>query len=137
MLKRILLGAALVSAPLLMPAAAHAQSSQQTRSANAPIGGLLTIFGDDKCPADTICVTAPESDRYRIPKDLRQPIGRPQQSESQAVRMEGMVQSNNAGTGSCSTVGVGGGTGCFVRQATAAKAETRARKKAAEDLPLP
>jgi hypothetical protein len=32
----------------------------------------LTIFEGDACPADTICVVAPNSERYRIPKQFRQ-----------------------------------------------------------------
>lgn len=139
MLKRILMGAALAAAPLLMPAAAQAQAqnSQQTQSANAPIGGVLTVYGNDPCPADTICVRAAENERYRIPKTLRDETGSPQQTESWAVRAEGVQQVGNFGTGSCSTVGAGGSTGCFVKQATAAKAEARARKKAETALPLP
>jgi hypothetical protein len=103
---------------------------------NAPVGGLVTVFGNDPCPADTICVRAPETERYRIPKDLRDQTITPK-NESMAVRMDPIVRDNTTGTGSCSTVGPGGSTGCFVRQATEAKAERRAKKKADAYLPLP
>ena len=78
-----------------------------------------------------------KGDRFRIPSELRTSSAGPQQTESQAVRMEGVVQNNPTGTGSCSTVGASGGTGCFVRQATTAKAEAKARDRAQRDLPLP
>ncbi|UZK65103.1 hypothetical protein [Sphingomonas sp. M1-B02] len=137
MLKRFLLAATVASIPMLAPATAQAQNSQQTRSANAPIGGVLTVFGDDRCPSDVICVRAPESERYRIPQNLREQPGAPQQTESWAVRSGDALDAGRMGTGSCTTVGASGSTGCFVRQARQSKAEANARKEAANNLPLP
>jgi hypothetical protein len=134
MLKRIAILAALAAAPVLIPSA-QAQTAAQN--------SVLVIYGDDKCPTNTngeeivVCRRLDESERFRIPPTLREPAGRPQANESWAVRSEGALQVGRSGTGSCSATGAGGGTGCFVKQATAAKAETKARKKAEENLPLP
>lgn len=135
MLNRIMIAGALAAAPLLLPAVAHAQNAAQD--------GVLVIYGNDKCPTNAngeeivVCRRLDERERYRIPQNLREQGGPPQKTESWAVRSQDALTSGDFGTGSCSTVGVGGGTGCFVRKATAARAETRARKKAEENLPLP
>jgi hypothetical protein len=133
MLKKILIGAAFSAAPMLVPAAAQAQAQN----------GVLLIYGDDKCPTNengeeiVICRRLDESERFRIPQTLREQPGRPQATESWAVRSEAALGAGATGTGSCSTVGAGGSTGCFVRQATQSRREARARKKEETDLPLP
>jgi hypothetical protein len=135
MLNRILIAGALAAVPMLMPAAAHAQ--------NAPQNGVLVIYGKDKCPTNSngeeivVCKRVDEAERYRIPSNLREQAGPPQQTESWAVRSEGTVTANTFGTGSCTTAGVGGTTGCFVKEATAAKADVKARKKEEQNLPMP
>jgi len=135
MLKQIVIAGALAAIPMLMPVAAQAQ--------NAPQNGVLVIYGKDKCPTNSngeeivVCKRLDEAERYRIPTNLREQGGLPQKTESWAVRSQDSLTSGDFGTGSCTTVGVGGGTGCFVRQATAARAETRARRKAEQNLPLP
>ncbi|MBX3565520.1 MAG: hypothetical protein KF730_13200 [Sphingomonas sp.] len=134
MLKKIALLAAFAAAPALIPSA---------QAQNAAQNGVLIIYGDDKCPTNTngeeivVCRRLDEAERYRIPKNLREAEGRPQANESWAVRSQGALDTGRFGTGSCSTVGVGGTTGCFVQQATAAKKERQAAKKAEENLPLP
>ena len=135
MLNRILAGAALAAIPMLAPAVAHAQNAAQN--------GVLVIYGNDRCPTNengeeiVVCRRLDEAERFRIPKTLREQAGPPQQTESWAVRSQQAMEVGNFGTGSCSTVGVGGTTGCFVKQATAAKAEYRARREAETNLPLP
>jgi hypothetical protein len=134
MLKKMALLAALAAAPALIPAA---------QAQNAAQNGVLVIYGDDKCPTNdngeeiVVCQRLDEAERFRIPKNLREQTGRPQANQSWAVRSEAALEAGDFGTGSCSAVGVGGTTGCFVRQATAAKKERRAIKKAEENLPLP
>lgn len=134
-LKRIAFAAAAAAAPLLLPAAAHAQSASQ--------GSVLIIYGNDKCPTNkngeevVVCQRLDESERFRIPKNLRDEGGPPQKRESWAIRSQDALTAGDFGTGSCSTTGVGGQTGCFVRQATRARAERRARKEAETNLPLP
>jgi hypothetical protein len=133
MLKRIVIVAGLAAAPLLVPAA-HAQAAPN---------GVLIIYGEDKCPTNddgeeiVVCQRLDEADRFRIPQNLRQQSGRPQANESWAVRSADALDAGRMGTGSCSTVGPGGQTGCFVRQATRARAESNARRDEQTDLPLP
>lgn len=134
MLKKLAIVAVLAAAPALIP---NAQAQ------NAASNGVLLIYGNDKCPTNTdgeeivVCQRLDEAERFRIPKTLREQAGRPQANESWAVRSQGALEAGQTGTGSCSTVGVGGGTGCFVQQATAAKKERKEAKKAEENLPLP
>ncbi len=86
---------------------------------------VLTIFGEDKCPVDTICVRAPERDRYRIPKEFREPS---QKSENQswAARSQSTLNEGKSGTGSCSPSGAGGWTGCWAEQMRKAREERAA-----------
>ncbi len=131
MLKKIMI-AGLFAVPLAWAAPAAAQQS----------GGVLLIYGNDKCPTNkdgeeiVVCQRLDESERYRVPKDLRDAEVAPQK-ESWAVRQQDALTTGAVGTGSCSAVGASGSTGCFVRQATAARAERRKQKKAESDLPLP
>lgn len=133
MLKRIVIMAGLAAAPLLVPAA-QAQTAQN---------GVLLIYGEDKCPTNdngeeiVVCQRLDESERFRIPQTLRGSTGRPQANESWAVRSEDALDAGRMGTGSCSTVGANGSTGCFVRNATRARAESKERREAQTDLPLP
>lgn len=135
MLNRILIAGALAAVPMLMPAAAQAQ--------NAPQNGVLVIYGNDKCPTNSngeeivVCKRVDEAERYRIPSNLREQGGPPQKTESWGVRAQDAVTAGSFGIGSCTTAGIGGATGCFVKEATAARAETRARRKAEQNLPLP
>jgi hypothetical protein len=95
---------------------------------------ILTIFGSDKCPENTICVRAPEGERYRIPKALREPSKSPD-SVSWAARSQATLAEGKTGTGSCSSVGPGGWTGCWAEQMRQARAEAKAAKDAAPEVP--
>ena len=131
MLKRLAI-AALTAAPLAWAAPAAAQQ--------AP--GVLLIYGNDKCPTNKdgeeiiVCQRLDESERFRIPKDLRDAEVKPQQ-ESWAVRQQDALTTGATGTGSCSAVGANGSTGCFVQQATQARQERRKTKEVEQNLPLP
>lgn len=131
MLKKIAI-ATLIAAPIFWAAPAAAQQS----------AGVLLIYGNDKCPTNkdgeeiVVCQRLNESERFRVPKDLREGEVKPQR-ESWAVRQQDALTTGATGTGSCSAVGASGSTGCFVRQATAARQERRKEKQAAENLPLP
>ena len=123
-MKRLLI-IALMLAPLALPLApASAQRSER----------LLTIFGEDKCPADTICVRAPERDRYRIPKELRRSTVTPD-SQSWAVRSQSTLDTGHSGINSCSTSGPQGWTGCWLQQMKQAREE--AKQNAAADRETP
>ena len=98
---------------------------------------LLTIFGEDKCPSDTICVVAPESERYRIPKPFRQGPVAPK-NESWAVQSQSLVNEvGKTGTGSCSAVGAGGWTGCWTKYMQQQRAEAEAQKAGTAVTTLP
>ena len=113
---------ALILAPL-----GFAAAPAQAQLANERV---LTIFGDDKCPADTICVRAPESERYRIPKALRNSGVIAPENQSWAARANETLDAHAAtGTGSCTAVGPGGWTGCYQQQMRAARAERRQAAK--------
>lgn len=124
---RILIAiAALVLAPLAMPMFASAQIANER---------ILTIFGEDKCPTDTICVRAPENERYRIPKNLRNSGVIAPQNQSWAARAEGTLSAGaKTGIGSCSANGPSGWTGCWAQQMRAARAEAAAAKENAPDI---
>ncbi len=94
----------------------------------------LIIFGDDKCPADTICVTAPESERYRIPKALRAKPYSPE-NESWSLRAQAALEAGKSGIGSCSAIGSGGWTGCYMEEMRKAREEARQRAAGNKDLP--
>lgn len=105
--------AALLPGALLLAGPAAAQSNTRT----------VTVFGTDPCPTSNgeeivVCARLPEEERFRIPKTLRQGTLTPD-STAQAVRNRRIVDSEVAaeGTGSCSTVGVGGASGCFLQNA--------------------
>lgn len=87
---------------------------------------FVVVFGNDPCPRDTICVRAPENERYRIPEQLRGERG-----EAAAARWGDRAKSleyvGQSGTMSCSPAGAGGATGCFRELARQARAERDAR----------
>lgn len=88
---------------------------------------VLTIFGNDKCPANTICVRAPEEERYRIPKGLRQSTPTPD-SQSWAIRSQATLSEGYSGPG-CSAAG-GIIDTCFAKQLRAAREEAKAAREA-------
>lgn len=96
----------------------------------------LIVYGNDKCPEGTVCIRAPESERYRIPQSLRSgplaPADQPWSRKAEAIRDVGA-----AGTGSCSNTGAGGWTGCWQKQMRAARAERKQQAEARAESPLP
>ena len=91
----------------------------------------LIIYGDDPCPESTdpnevtVCARLPDSDRYRVPPNLRENPNDPA-SNSWANRATELSYVGRTGTDSCSTVGGGGFTGCFNQIVSQSRAE-RAR----------
>jgi hypothetical protein len=93
----------------------------------------LVIYGRDRCPSGAgeeivVCARRPESERYRIPEQLREGSSNPE-NESWAVRAESLEYVGRTGTQSCSTVGPGGFTGCWDQMVRAWRAE-RAQNRA-------
>ena len=101
----------------------------------APVNGVLTLFGNQRCPTDregnevVVCVRAGAAEQYRIPKALRTFQVTPE-NESWASKVVAHDNVAAAGVGSCSTVGPGGATGCFLRQARQQRAEKKEQKAA-------
>jgi hypothetical protein len=93
---------------------------------------VLVVFGNDPCPRDTICVRRSETERYRIPQELRR-IEPSAQSQSWAQRARSMEYVGASGTNSCTPSGAGGWTGCYQQMLRQAREERRAR--AAGELP--
>ncbi|WP_293880073.1 hypothetical protein [Sphingomonas sp.] len=123
---RKILIAALIFAPAALSTPAFAQTANDR---------VLTIFGDDTCPKDTICVRASEAERYRIPKQFRNSGPIAPSNQSWAARAQGTIDAGaRSGTGSCSTSGGGGWTGCYLQQMRDARAEREADVKAAPDV---
>jgi hypothetical protein len=106
-------GLTIVSAP------AQAQAGQ----------GVVTIYGNDPCPTNSICVRAPESQRYRLPKS-QNPQGTRQQRQSWANKQKVLMTVGNTGTGSCSAVGPGGREGCLTQEINQAKQESQEQQQA-------
>lgn len=119
-MKKTLFAIAALIAPMLVPTAPVAAQ----RNSNEQV---LVIFGNDTCPRDTICVRRSESERFRIPQELRrvEPSG---QSNSWAARARSMEYAGASGTNSCTPVGAGGWTGCYQQMLRPAREERRARQ---------
>ena len=118
---RALLALALVTAGGAMLPSAPASAQAGNR--------LVTVFGNDPCPRDTICVRASESERYRIPKELRGETGLAA-AERWGDRAKALEYAGANGIQSCSPVGPGGASGCFRQLVRAAREEQRARGEA-------
>ncbi|WP_292939741.1 hypothetical protein [Novosphingobium sp.] len=89
----------------------------------------LIVYGDDPCPASsdgsiTVCARKDESERFRIPKPLRDnPNDSVNQGWTQRVKAYETVGA--FGTNSCSPIGAGGATGCMSQLINSAYAEKK------------
>jgi hypothetical protein len=121
----IIVTAAALAAGLAAPAAA-----QQDRISR------VIVYGNDPCPRGAggedivVCARKPETERYRIPKELRDAPSTDPASQSWAERAQSLEYVGRTGIQSCSTVGPGGWTGCFAKMLSEARAE---RRQAASD----
>lgn len=118
---KILAVAALVASSFSFPAQAQER--------------VLTIYGQDRCPSNTICVTKPEGERYRIPKELRPASAKPQ-NQSWAVRAQGTINEGTSAPSACNNIGAAGGwTGCWADEMNKARAAAKADREAQKVLP--
>lgn len=90
----------------------------------------VVIYGRDPCPrggADeiVICARRPNSERYRIPRDLRDRTPA-RGGTSWAARARSLETVGRTGIQSCSTVGPGGHTGCWEQMMRTAREEREA-----------
>jgi len=107
------------------------EAAAAAQSAGEPRVNQLIIYGEDPCPAGTneeiiVCARLPEDDRFRIPPSLRSNPNDPA-NQSWANRAIELSYVGRTGTGSCSTVGGSGFTGCFNQMVTQARAERAGR----------
>ena len=104
--------AALAAAVTLLPAPAGAQGPQERIR-------RLVVYGNDPCPRSAsgdeivVCARRPETERYRIPRELRDRPDDDPESTSWAARAEALEYVGRTGIQSCSTVGPGGASGCW------------------------
>jgi hypothetical protein len=91
----------------------------------------LIVYGSDSCPKSTneeitVCARLPESERYRIPPDLRDNPA-DQRNQSWTNKVERLEMAGLTGIASCSPVGPGAGAGCLtqlIRQAAQERGNT-------------
>ena len=117
----------MLGAALSVSAADAGQGSVPDRTIN------LVIYGDDACPPSTddeivVCARRPESERYRIPKPLRE---RESSGDSSwAARNEELDEASRPSRpGSCSVVGSYGQSGCFQQMINQWFRERRASRR--------
>lgn len=111
-------------------------------SKSAPVNGIVTLYGNERCPTDTsgnevvVCVRRSAAEQYRVPKELREFQITPE-NESWAVKAQGGLAAGVGvdSTNSCSAVGGGGAGGCEVAASRANKREWDAKKTADARIP--
>jgi len=111
-----------------VPAPEAAQARAGASDEEVPVNQVI-VYGDDPCPASTdevinVCARLPEQERYRIPPNLRSNPNDPA-SQAWSNRATELSYVGATGTGSCSTVGASGFTGCFNQIVQQARAERR------------
>jgi hypothetical protein len=109
-------------AVLVLAVPAHAQDDASLAQTGEPPQrtSILYTYGDDPCPEAqgdeiVVCAQRPESERYRVPKELRKELqdDAPAGGGSWASRVEGYENIARVGRpNSCSAVGSNGWTGC-------------------------
>jgi hypothetical protein len=88
----------------------------------------VTIYGNDPCPREAICIVKPEGERYRLPQS-QNPQGTRQQRQSWAKKSQQLMSVGNTGTMQCSPVGPGGYTGCLTQEINQAKQDAREQQE--------
>lgn len=90
----------------------------------------VIVYGKERCPRSSsseivVCARRPESERYRIPRALRN-AERGRGGTSWAERARSLEYVGRTGIQSCSTSGPGGFTGCWEQMMRNARDERRA-----------
>lgn len=127
---------ALLAAAPLPAATLGATSAAPTRTTS------LIVYGDDACPSSSsdeivVCAREPESERYRIPKKLRDKKRADEpEARSWTDRVAGIEEASRAQRpNSCSAVGAGGQSGCTQAMLRQWFAERQEQKAEAADIP--
>jgi hypothetical protein len=125
--------ALILSVPLLLLVAPVAATSEE--SGPPPKISTLVVFGNDPCPRSredeiVVCARQPESERYRIPKPLRNKPKHDAPSQSWVERARTLDMVSQKGLpNSCSPQGSNGQTGCMHQFLEAWRAEREAIKQ--------
>ena len=126
-MQRLMIAASAVIPAVLWPAMLLSAASASAQSAEEKVNQLI-IYGDDACPPSTgneitVCARKGESERYRIPENLRESTSPQNDAWTNRVLAYETVGAN--GTMSCSPVGAGGMTGCVGKMIDTAYAERK------------
>ena len=113
---------AIASLALAFPLAAQ----EQVPEASDDNYNMVIVYGDDECPQSTadqivVCARKAESERYRIPENLR--FSDSPDNKAWAERVESFEMAGAFGIMSCSPAGAGGFTGCTQQMIDAAYAD--------------
>ncbi|MGF1549075.1 MAG: hypothetical protein ACFBQW_00850 [Sphingomonadaceae bacterium] len=79
----------------------------------------IIVYGDEPCPEPStpdeivVCVRRGEEEALRLPERFRPAPDSPA-NQSWAQRQQELAEAGESGIGSCSPVGAGGETGCWV-----------------------
>jgi hypothetical protein len=125
-----------VAGPGVPPPPKPTAPSQVSR--NAPVNGVLVLYGNEQCPTDrdgneiVVCTRRDAAEQYRVPKELRNFKVTPE-NQSWAVRAQGTLDTGASGIGSCSAIGPGGSLGCSQQQFRDNKLINKDRKAAEEE----
>lgn len=128
----------LMRLPLILPLTVLVATTAMPAAAEPPRKIFnLVVYGDDPCPKGQgdeiiVCARKPESERYRIPRKLREKpavSGGPGWG-SQVATME-QVQRQTL-PGSCSAIGSNGFTGCTAKMLEQWFAERRMQESKGE-----
>ncbi|MBO9695839.1 MAG: hypothetical protein J7499_06555 [Sphingopyxis sp.] len=110
-------------AALALAAPAHAQNDSSLAQSSSPPQrtSVLYTYGNEPCPEPqgdeiVVCAQQPETERYRVPKELREEIREdvPAGGGSWASAVDGYTNGAAAASrpNSCSPIGSYGFTGC-------------------------
>jgi len=124
-----ILGAAALGLAALAPVPASAQVQDR----------VVIVYGDDPCPSSNgqaivVCARKPETERYRIPKALREEETAPMDT-AWMNKLEDVEYIGKSGPQSCTAEGAGGWSGCMKKILANARAEHEKQKKEENDIP--
>jgi hypothetical protein len=96
---------------------------------------IIDIYGTDRCPASqgqqiVVCRRHPETERFRIPKDLRDIEREPQAAGGNTNAVSAVASTGGTGVqvNSCNAIGAGVNAGCTKQGLDAWKAAQRQQK---------
>lgn len=135
MRRLLILSLAASAAAGVVPVAAPPALAQQADR-------IIDIYGNDRCPADkgqeiVVCRRHPETERYRIPQNLRESEAAPQSAGGNVGAVSAVASTGQTGVqiNSCNAIGAGVNVGCTKQGLDAWKAAQRQQKKDENGIP--